>query len=88
MKIFERRNWQRVRGADAHREGKHYVVYAFHKKPVEHGIWLTFAWANRNKAAMKNPLSLSTPVGTMFTAGNISVGSLSFEPTQTAQKTK
>jgi hypothetical protein len=32
-----------------------------------------------------NFLSLSTPVGTMFTAGNISIGSLSFEPTQTAQ---
>jgi hypothetical protein len=32
-----------------------------------------------------NFLSLATPVGTMFTAGNISIGSLSFEPTQTAQ---
>src|SRR5262245_13342267 len=31
-----------------------------------------------------NFLSLSTPVGTMFTAGNISIGTLSFEPTQTA----
>src|SRR5256885_1263041 len=31
-----------------------------------------------------NFLSLSTPAGTMFTAGNISVGSLSFDPAETA----
>jgi hypothetical protein len=31
-----------------------------------------------------NFLSLSTPAGTMFTAANIAVGSLSFEPAQTA----
>ena len=34
-----------------------------------------------------NFLSLSTPAGTMFTAGNISVGSLSFNPTETASIT-
>jgi hypothetical protein len=31
-----------------------------------------------------NFLSLSTPAGTMFTAANMSVGSLSFDPPQTA----
>jgi hypothetical protein len=34
-----------------------------------------------------NFLSLATPAGTMFTAGNISVGSLSFNPTETASIT-
>ena len=34
-----------------------------------------------------NFLSLSTPAGTMFTAGNISVGSLSFDPAETASVT-
>jgi hypothetical protein len=43
---------------------------------LEDGIWLV--------SGQVNFLSLSTPAGTMFTAANISVGSLSFEPPQTA----
>jgi hypothetical protein len=46
---------------------------------LDDGIWLI--------SGQLNFLSLNTPAGTMFTAGNISVGSLSFEPTQTAQIT-
>ena len=46
---------------------------------LEDGIWLV--------SGQVNFLSLSTPAGTMFTAANISVGSLSFEPPQTASIT-
>ena len=46
---------------------------------LDDGIWLI--------SGQVNFLSLNTPVGTMFTASNISVGSLSFDPTQTAQVT-
>jgi hypothetical protein len=46
---------------------------------LDDGIWLV--------SGQVNFLSLNTPVGTMFTAGNISIGSVSFEPTQTAQVT-
>ena len=46
---------------------------------LEDGIWLV--------TGQVNFLSLSTPAGTMFTAANISVGSLSFEPPQTASIT-
>ena len=46
---------------------------------LEDGIWLV--------GGQVNFLSLSTPAGTMFTAANISVGSLSFEPPQTASIT-
>ena len=46
---------------------------------LEAGVWLV--------SGQINFLSLNTPAGTMFTAGNISVGTLSFEPTQTAQVT-
>lgn len=47
--------------------------------PLDSGVW--------EVSGQINFLSLNTPVGTMFTAGNISIGSLSFEPTQTAQIT-
>jgi hypothetical protein len=43
---------------------------------LDSGVWLI--------GGQVNFLSLSTPAGTMFTAGNISVGELSFEPTETA----
>ena len=43
---------------------------------LDSGVWLV--------SGQINFLSLSTPAGTMFTAGNISVDELSFEPTQTA----
>jgi hypothetical protein len=46
---------------------------------LDDGIWLV--------SGQINFLSLNTPSGTMFTPGNISVGTLSFEPTQTAQVT-
>jgi hypothetical protein len=46
---------------------------------LDDGIWLV--------SGQINFLSINTPAGTMFTAGNISVASLSFEPTQTAQIT-
>ena len=46
---------------------------------LDSGVW--------EVSGQVNFLSLNTPVGTMFTAGNISIGSLSFEPTQTAQIT-
>ena len=46
---------------------------------LDDGIWLV--------SGQINFLSLNTPAGTMFTAGNISVGSVSFDPTQTAQIT-
>jgi hypothetical protein len=46
---------------------------------LDDGIWLV--------SGQCNFLSLNTPEGTMFTASNISVGSVSFEPTQTAQIT-
>ena len=43
---------------------------------LESGVWLV--------SGQVNFLSLSTPAGTMFTAGNISVGELSFDPPETA----
>ena len=43
---------------------------------LDSGVWLV--------SGQVNFLSLSTPAGTMFTAGNISVGELSFEPNATA----
>jgi len=46
---------------------------------LDSGVWLV--------GGQVNFLSLSTPAGTMFTAGNISVGSLSFNPTETASIT-
>ena len=46
---------------------------------LESGVWLV--------SGQVNFLSLSTPAGTMFTAANIGVGSLSFEPPQTASIT-
>ena len=46
---------------------------------LDSGVWLV--------SGQVNFLSLSTPAGTMFTAANISVGSLSFEPPQTASIT-
>ena len=46
---------------------------------LDDGFWLG--------SGQINFLSLNTPAGTMFTAGNISVGSVSFDPTQTAQIT-
>ena len=46
---------------------------------LDDGIWLV--------SGQINFLSLNTPAGTMFTAGNISPFSLSFNPTQTAQIT-
>lgn len=46
---------------------------------LDDGIWLV--------SGQCNFLSLNTPEGTMFTASNISVGSVSFNPTQTAQIT-
>ena len=46
---------------------------------LDDGIWLVSGQANF--------LSLNTPAGTMFTAGNISVGSLSFDPAETASVT-
>ena len=46
---------------------------------LDDGIWLI--------SGQINFLSLSTPAGTMFTAGNISVGTLSFLPGETAQVT-
>ena len=46
---------------------------------LDDGIWLV--------SGQCNFLSLNTPAGTMFTASNISVGTLSFNPTQTAQIT-
>ena len=46
---------------------------------LDSGVWLVSGQANF--------LSLSTPAGTMFTAGNISVGSLSFDPAETASVT-
>ena len=45
----------------------------------ESGVWLA--------SGLVNFLSLATPTGIMFTAGNISVGSLSFNPTETASIT-
>jgi hypothetical protein len=46
---------------------------------LDDGIWLV--------SGQVNFLSLSTPAGTMFTAANISVGSLSFDPPQAASVT-
>ena len=46
---------------------------------LDSGVWLV--------SGQVNFLSLSTPAGTMFTAGNISVGSLSFDPAETASVT-
>jgi len=46
---------------------------------LDDGIWLV--------SGQCNFLSLNTPAGTMFTASNISVGTLAFNPTQTAQIT-
>lgn len=46
---------------------------------LDDGVWLI--------GGQINFLSLSTPAGTMFTAGNISMGELSFEPTVTASIT-
>ena len=46
---------------------------------LDSGVWLV--------SGQINFLSLSTPAGTMFTAANISVGSLSFEPPETASVT-
>lgn len=46
---------------------------------LDSGVWLV--------SGQVNFLSLSTPAGTMFTAANIGVGSLSFEPPQTASIT-
>ena len=46
---------------------------------LDSGVWLV--------SGQINFLSLSTPAGTMFTAGNISVGSLSFDPAQSASVT-
>jgi hypothetical protein len=46
---------------------------------LDSGVWLV--------SGQVNFLSLSTPAGTMFTAANISVGSFSFEPPQTASVT-
>ena len=43
---------------------------------LDSGVW--------EVSGQVNFLSLSTPTGTMFTAGNISVGELSFEPNATA----
>ena len=43
---------------------------------LDSGVWLV--------SGQVNFLSLSTPAGTMFTAANISVGSLSFNPGETA----
>jgi hypothetical protein len=46
---------------------------------LDDSIWLISGQANF--------LSLNTPAGTMSTAANIAVGTLSFDPTQTAQIT-
>ena len=46
---------------------------------LDDGVWLV--------SGQCNFLSLNTPAGTMFTASNISIGTLSFNPTQTAQVT-
>ena len=46
---------------------------------LDSGVWLV--------SGQVNFLSLSTPAGTMFTARNISVGELSFDPTETASVT-
>jgi hypothetical protein len=46
---------------------------------LDDGIWLV--------SGQCNFLSLNTPAGTMFTASNISITTLSFDPTQTAQIT-
>ena len=46
---------------------------------LDSGVW--------EVSGQVNFLSLSTPAGTMFTAANISVGSLSFEPPVTASIT-
>jgi hypothetical protein len=46
---------------------------------LDSGVWLV--------SGQVNFLSLSTPAGTMFTAANISVDELSFEPPQTASIT-
>jgi hypothetical protein len=43
---------------------------------LDSGVW--------EVSGQVNFLSLATPAGTMFTAANISVGSLSFEPTESA----
>ena len=43
---------------------------------LDSGVWLV--------SGQVNFLSFSTPAGTVFTAGNISVGELSFAPTETA----
>lgn len=46
---------------------------------LDDGVWLV--------GGQVNFLSLSTPAGTMFTAANISVGTLSFNPPETASIT-
>ena len=46
---------------------------------LDSGVWLVNGQVNF--------LSLSTPAGTMFTAANIAVGSLSFNPPETASIT-
>src|SRR5215510_8732348 len=46
---------------------------------LDSGVWLVNGQVNF--------LSLSTPAGTMFTAANISIGSLSFNPPETASVT-
>ena len=46
---------------------------------LDSGVWLV--------SGQVNFLSLSTPAGTMFTAANISIGSLSFDPPETASVT-
>lgn len=46
---------------------------------LDDGIWLV--------SGQCNFLSLNTPAGTMFTASNIAIATLSFDPPQTAQVT-
>ena len=46
---------------------------------LDDGVWLV--------GGQVNFLSLATPAGTMFTAANISIGSLSFNPPETASVT-
>lgn len=65
-------------------EGRIQLAVSNDPQEVTHIVLDSGVW---EVSGQVNFLSLSTPVGTMFTAGNISVDSLSFAPTETASVT-
>jgi hypothetical protein len=65
-------------------ENRIQLVVSTDPQEVTHFVLDSGVW---EVSGQVNFLSLNTPAGTMFTAANISVGTLSFEPTQTASVT-